>query len=107
MPRNINLKELEQEAWKSVFQDGLVMCIVGFSLAAYFLDFSRFYAYGLLYAIPFFVRIMLEHNPGLRGISLIAYFVSAGIILLMGTIVFVCFLRNNPVVPEEASYGNH
>jgi hypothetical protein len=84
-----------------------VMCIVGFSLAAYFLDFGRLYAYGLLYAIPFFVRIMLEQNPGLRGISLIAYFVSAGILLLMGTIVFVRFLGNNPVVSEEASYGNN
>ena len=80
-----------------------VMCIVGFSSAAYFLDFNRLYAYGLLYAIPFSVRILLEQNAGLCSISLIAYFVSAGIILLIGAVLFIRFLRDYPIpaIPAE------
>ena len=82
------------------------MCIVGFSLAAYFLDFNRLYAYGVLYAIPFSVRIMLEQNPNLRGPSFIAYFVSAAVMVLIGVVLFIRCLRDYPISAERTLDGN-
>lgn len=80
----------------------VVLFIVGFSVAAYFLDLNRLYAYGVLYAVTLPVRIILKQNPDLRGISLSAYFVSAGIMVLIGVVLFLRFLRDYPIPAEEA-----
>ncbi len=79
----------------------VVLCIVVFSVAAYFLNLSRLYAYGVLFAVTLPVRIILKQIPNLRGISLGAYFVSASIILLIGTTLLIRFLRDHPIPTEE------
>ena len=80
----------------------MVLLITGFSSAAYFLDFSRLYLYGVLYAISLPTRIILKQNPDLGSVSLIAYFVSGSVMVLVGAILFIRFLHNYPLLPEEA-----
>lgn len=80
----------------------MVLFIVGFSAAAYFLNLNRLYAYGVLFAVTLPVRIILKQIPDLRGISLCAYFVSASIILLIGTTILIRFLRDHPIPTEGA-----
>lgn len=80
----------------------VVLFIVVFSVAAYFLNLNRLYAYGVLYAVTLPVRIILKQIPDLRGISLGAYFFSASIILLIGTVLLIRFLRDYPIPAEEA-----
>ena len=63
-----------------------------FSLASYCIDFTRGYVIGVLYALGFSGTILLD--------SPIMFVVAGAIILLMGLVVFVRFLREYPV-PEE------
>lgn len=75
--------------------------IIGFSLAAYSLNMKRYYLYGILFAIPFPFYIFLKYNPKFSHLSLIMFFISGVIILIIGTIVLVRFLRKYPQVKEE------
>ena len=84
-----------------------VQAIVVFGLGAYFLDVSRFYVYGVLYAIPVPVGIVLLQNTGLPGFMFLPFGVSGGIMVIVGVGLFIRFLREYPVVPEEASYGSN
>jgi hypothetical protein len=84
-----------------------VQAIVVFGLGAYFLDVSRFYAYGVLYAIPVPVGIVLLQNTGLPGFMFLPFGVSGGIMVIIGVVLFIRFLHDYPLVPEEASYGNN
>lgn len=81
-------------AWVALF-------IVGFSVAAYFLNLNRLYAYGVLYAVTLPVHIILKQTPDFRCISLGAYFLSASIILVIGTTLLIRFLRDHPIPTEE------
>ena len=85
----------------------MVLFITGFSLAAYFLDFSRLYLYGVLYAISLPTRIILKQNPALGSISLIAYFVSGSVMVLIGAVLFIRFLRDYPISAEGTLDDNH
>ena len=84
----------------------VVNAIVVFSLGAYFLDFSRLYLIGVLCALPVPLDMMFHEFAGI-DLSFIAFGVPAIIILIVGLVMFVRFLRDYPVVPEEASYGNN
>lgn len=77
---------------------------VGFSLAAYFLDFPRLYIYGLLLAISPLVGEWLytQGYASHHGFP-IAFGVTCGIMILTGLIVFIRFLHNNPIPVMEAS----
>jgi len=83
-----------------------VQAIVVFGLGAYFLDVSRFYAYGVLYAIPVPVGIVLLQNTGLPGFMFLPFGVSGGIMVLIGVAMFVRFLRDYPIPAEAVSDGN-
>jgi len=79
-----------------------VQAIVVFGLGAYFLDVSRFYAYGVLYAIPVPVGFLLLQNTGLPGFMFLPFGVSGVVMVLIGAVLFIRFLRNYPLLPEEA-----
>jgi len=79
-----------------------VQAIVVFGLGAYFLDVSRFYAYGVLYAIPVPVDIVLLQNTGLPGFMFLPFGVSGVVMVLIGAVLFIRFLRDYPLLPEEA-----
>lgn len=63
-----------------------------FSLASYCIDFRRGYVVGVLYAVGFSGTMLLD--------SPIMFVVAGAVILLMGLVVFVRFLREYPI-PEE------
>ncbi len=73
-----------------------VNMIAIFSLGAYFLNFNRLYAYGVLYALAVPIDAMLNKFLDI-DISFIAFGIPAAIILLIGLIVFTRFLRDYPV----------
>jgi hypothetical protein len=76
--------------------------VVVFGLGAYFLDVSRFYAYGMLYAMPLPVGIVLLQNTGLPGLMFLPFGVSGVVMVLIGAVLFIRFLRDYPLLPEEA-----
>jgi hypothetical protein len=79
-------------------------CVVVFSLAAYFMDVTRFYLYGVLYAVPFPLGIMVAQNTSLSGSASMALtFGAAGAtMVLVGIALFVRFLR---AYPKTAQVG--
>jgi hypothetical protein len=80
-----------------------VQAIVVFGLGAYFLDVSRFYVYGVLYAVPFPAGVVLLQNADLPDLMFFLPFgVSAGVMVLIGTVLFIRFLRDYPIPAEEA-----
>ena len=84
---------------------GLIL-LVGFSIAAYFLDYPRLYVYGLLVGIAPFVGEWLYSNHGAshHGWPITFGFIS-GVTFLAGVITFVRFLRKNPVETSTAAQG--
>lgn len=68
-----------------------VWIILIFSLVAYFMDFRRLYAYGLLFAISMALANALDDL-----IPTILFFVSGSIALLVGLIVLIRFIRKYP-----------
>jgi hypothetical protein len=72
--------------------------VIVFGLAAYFLDVPRFYAYGVLYGLPFPVGILLVKNTDLSVLGSMAftYGVPVGVMVLTGVVLFIRFLRKYP-----------
>jgi len=66
-----------------------------FGLVAYFMDFRRLYAYGLLFAIAMALVIALDDL-----IPTIVFLVSGGIALLIGLVMFIRFIRKYPRTAE-------
>ena len=82
-----------------IFGLGLLM---GFSLAAYFLDFSRLYVYGLLLGLsPLVGEWLWSRGYAAHHGFPLTFGVSAGIMILVGLVLFVRLLRDNPVPVEE------
>jgi MFS family permease len=82
--------------------------LFGFSLAAYFLDFSRLYLYGLLVGFsPMVGEWLWAHGRASHHGFPITFGTSAGIMILVGLILFARLLRGNPVpaegIPSEES----
>jgi len=82
-----------------------VNCIVVFSLGAYFLDLPRLYAYGVLFAITVPLDILVRKLVYL-DLSFVAFGVPALVILVVGTVIFIRFLRDYPKPVEEVSNVN-
>jgi hypothetical protein len=80
-----------------------VQTIVVFGLGAYFLDVSRFYAYGVLYGLPLPLGVLLARNTDLSGTGSMAitFGVAAGVMVLIGVVLFVRFLREYPIREED------
>jgi len=78
--------------------------LIGFSLAAYFLDFPRLYIYGLLLACSPLVGewVYTYRNASHHGFP-ITFGVTCSIMILTGLIVFIRFLHNNPIPVMETS----
>ena len=79
----------------------VVNAMVVFSLGAYFLDFSRLYLIGVMYALPVPLDILFRKLADI-DLSFMAFGVPAMVILVVGLVVFVRFLRDYPLLPEEA-----
>jgi uncharacterized membrane protein YhdT len=84
---------------------GLIL-LMGFSIAAYFLDFSRLYIYGLLAGLsPLIGEWLWTHGYATHHGFPITFGTSSGIMILVGLAVFIRLLHNNPVpiqgIPSE------
>ena len=80
--------------------------LVVFSLMAYFMEFKRLYLYGVLFALQEVVGVGWREFAGVDIGFFIGSAVSAVIVLLIGTVVLVRFLREYPLPADEASDGN-
>jgi hypothetical protein len=70
--------------------------IVVFSLLAYFFDFERLYIYAFLYAVPFVIGKHLQQITGSRYMLTTLLFISSSIMIAVGLIFFIRFLKKYP-----------
>jgi hypothetical protein len=79
-----------------------MMLLLGFSVAAYFLDLSRLYVYGLLMAlaVPVGEWLWMQGLVSHHGIP-IAFGATAGVMLATGLILFARLMRENPLPGQE------
>ena len=77
-----------------------VNMLVVFGLGAYFLDFDRLYLIGVMYALALPVLILTDELLGI-DLGFIAFAIPAALILIIGSVVFVRFLRDYAVLAEE------
>lgn len=73
----------------------VILVALVFGLMAYFMDFRRLYAYGLLFAISMALTEALD-----KPIGPIAFSISGGIALLIGLVVLIRFIRKYPRTAE-------
>jgi hypothetical protein len=90
-----------------VFSIGLgIIFLVGFSIAAYFLDFNRLYVYGLLVGFSPFVGEWLWNKGYVSHHGFpVSFGISASIMILVGLIVFLRLLRENRVLADGVPSG--
>ena len=81
-----------------------LMLLMGFSLSAYFLDFNRLYLYGLLAGFAPLVGEWLFLNKGAshHGYPIVFGFMAV-FMVVVGLVVFLRLLRENPLPEEEIS----
>jgi hypothetical protein len=79
----------------------VVNMIIVFSLGAYFLDFSRLYLIGVMYALAVPLRIVFRKLTDV-DLSFMAFGAPAMVILFVGLVMFVRFLREYPLLAVEA-----
>lgn len=97
---------LEWMTLEFIFPAGwMVNCLVVFGLMAYFLDFSRLYVIGVMYAIAVPLDILQREFTSI-DLTFAAFGVPAAVILLMGAVVFARFLRDYPLPTEGALDGS-
>lgn len=75
--------------------------LVGFSFAAYILDFSRLFLYGLFVGLsPLVGEWLWIHGYASHHGFPITFGVSSGVMILLGVALFLRFLRDNPFPAE-------
>jgi hypothetical protein len=84
---------------------GMVL-LIGFSTAAYYLDFPRLYVYGLLVGLSPLVGEWLwsQGYASHHGFP-ITFGISAGIMILVGLVHFIILLLENPLPNQEIPTG--
>jgi len=81
-----------------------ILLLVGFTIAAYLLDFNRLYGYGLLVGFsPLVGEWLYTHKSVSHHGFPITFGITAVIMILTGLIIFARFLRQNPVPAVETS----
>lgn len=101
----LSARSYAEPGWIYTARFGLII-LVGFSVAAYFLDFTRLYLYGALIALSplvgewLYVQVKAPHH----GYP-ITFGTTAGIIILTGLVQFIRCLRDYRLPMEGASDG--
>lgn len=81
----------------------LVVLVAMFSLAAHTLDLRRFFFYGLLAGLaPIVGEWLFQHGMASHHGFPLMFGIVCGVIGLVGIILFILFLRNNPLPEQEA-----
>lgn len=80
---------------------GLIL-LMGFSIAAYFLDFPRLYLYGLLVGLSPLVGEWLYNNGKATHHGFpVTFGTASAVMILVGLIIFIRLLRDNPLPTED------
>jgi hypothetical protein len=83
-----------------------MMLLVGFSLAAYFLGFSRLYVYGLLLGLcPPVGEWLWAHGVVAHHGFPATFGTAAGVMILVGLVIFLRLVHDNPAHPESLPSG--
>jgi len=77
-----------------------IFLVLLFGTLAVFLAYDRLFLIGLLFALPWLVAAAVEQATG-SDISGLVFLIASVIIILMGVITFVRFLRENPLPADE------
>jgi len=87
--------------WIHLARFGLIVLITS-SVAAYFLDYPRLLLYGILFDLSLIIGEWLWVNKGVphHGYP-ITFGITSAIIIIIGLIVFVRLLQNNPLPKKE------
>ena len=80
---------------------GLVFIIPPFTIIAYLLKYPRLYAIGVLIWMGIFINETLNRSIDYRIRWLFSFGITGTIILSMGIIIFVRFLKNYPLPKKE------
>jgi hypothetical protein len=80
--------------------------LIVFGFMAYFLDLNRLYAYAVLWASSLPVGVLLKDQVGLGDAGYV-FFVTGGVVVIVGIVLFVRFVRDYPLPPtgEESLNG--
>ena len=97
----ISFLNFDMPGWIHSFRFGLIV-LVGSIIAAYFLDYPRLFIYGILFNISLFAGEWLWVNMQVphHGFP-ITFSITSAIIIIIGLIVFIRLLRNNPLPKKE------
>ena len=80
--------------------------LIGFCIAAYTLDFSRLYIYGVLIALlPLIGEVLYVYLKAPHHGFPITFGITAGAIILAGLVMFVRFLQDHPIPMDQTSAG--
>jgi len=100
MTQNINLKELEKKAWASTFEDGIMDIGIGLILVVTTIcqtfDAARFYLYSLTIA-----------DTGVIASGAYAWLISGIIMIVIGVVYLVRFLKKYPLSEKEIFDVSH
>jgi hypothetical protein len=85
----------------------VVNALIVFSLGAYFLEFERLYLIAVMYALPVPLDIV-QRKLARADLSFFAFGLPAAVILLVGLVVFIRFLRDYPMpgIPAEGEVND-
>jgi hypothetical protein len=84
---------------------GLIL-LISFSLAAYLLDFGRLYIYGLLLGLsPLIGEWLWTHGYAAHHGLPITFGISTFIMIIVGLVIYLRLLHDNPVPEEEIPSG--
>ena len=80
--------------------------LIGFCIAAYFLDFTRLYIYGVVIALsPLIGEVLYVYLKAPHHGFPITFGITAGAIILTGLVMFVRFLQDHPIPMDQTSAG--
>jgi hypothetical protein len=82
----------------------VINSVVIFSLLAYYMDFTRLYLYGVLFALPVPVGIAIKQFTD-QNLNHVVFAVPGIAMLIVGTVLLVRFLRDYPISGQEVLNG--
>ncbi|MFW9782606.1 MAG: hypothetical protein ACFFFB_10025 [Candidatus Heimdallarchaeota archaeon] len=80
---------------------GLVFIVFPFITMAYLLKFPRLYLIGLLIWTGIFINEIINHSIDYRIRWLLSYGITGTVILFIGIVIFIRFLKRYPMPKEE------
>ncbi|HEY44615.1 MAG TPA: hypothetical protein G4O11_11600 [Anaerolineae bacterium] len=76
--------------------------LITFCAAAYFLDFTRLYIYGVIIALsPLIGEVLYVYLKASHHGFPITFGITAGLIILTGLVLFIRFLQDNPLPTDQ------